>query len=448
MKKSVIQTLILILLLALLFTGCGIEKTILTTDASKQETTAAKSETTTAPQKVKLRIAWWGSQERHDATTNVINLFKSKNQNYEFETEFSGWAGYFEKLTVQAAGNTMPDIIQQDYAYLDQYVQKGLLVDLSNETASKNLDISEVDTKIISSGKFNNKLYGIPLGVNALGLIYDPEIFKQAGATLPEPGWTWTDFEAAAVKIHSVLGDGNFACNGVPGGLDYRLRQNGKTMYSQSGTELGYTDDSIFTNYFTFQLKMQNAGIIPKPSELLAVKGLEDEFIVRGKAAMTVLWSNAIVALTTAAKRPLAMTLLPGGGPGSTPALYLKPSMFFSITKSSTNVSASAKFISFFINDNDASAFLMAERGVPVSARIRKVMETKLTAAQKVMFDYISLVEKNSSMLPPADPPYAAEVAQILTSITEEILYDKIKPDEGAAKFRKQANEILAKNKK
>lgn len=448
MNKSLAKAFALTLILTLSLSGCGNGKSADSSQTTTQASTTTQAQATKPTEKVKLRVAWWGSQERHDATAKVIELYKAKNPNVEFETEFSGWAGYFEKLTVQAAGNTMPDVIQQDYAYLSQYVQKDLMVDMNPFVNSKSLDLSNVDTKIIASGKINDKLFGIPLGVNALGLIYDPEVFKKAGVTEPAPGWTWDDFEKSAAKIRETLGEGNFGCNGVPGGLDYRLRQNGQSMYDQAGTELGYSDDKIFIDYFNFQLKLQNAGIIPKPNELLAVKGLEDEFIVRGKAGMTVLWSNAIVALTNAAKRPLAITLLPDGGAGSTPATYLKPSMFFSITKSSTHPDEAAKFISFFINDSEAGNVLMADRGVPVSSVIRQGMEAKLSPAQKVMFDFISVVEKNAGNLPSPDPANAAEVTQALTSITEEILYDKIKPEAAAAKFRQQANEILAKNKK
>ena len=53
--------------------------------------------------KVNLRMVWWGSQERHDATLKVLDLYKEKNPNVTFETEFSGWEGYWDKLATQSA---------------------------------------------------------------------------------------------------------------------------------------------------------------------------------------------------------------------------------------------------------------------------------------------------------------------------------------------------------
>ncbi|PNV79600.1 MAG: hypothetical protein C0196_05065 [Dictyoglomus turgidum] len=43
------------------------------------------------------------------------------------------------------------------------------------------INLKDVAPNYIKPGIVNGKLYGINLGVNALGLVYDPEIFKQAG---------------------------------------------------------------------------------------------------------------------------------------------------------------------------------------------------------------------------------------------------------------------------
>jgi len=48
---------------------------------------------------VKLRIMWWGAQERHDATLKALEKYSELNPHITFEPEYSGWDGYWDKLS-------------------------------------------------------------------------------------------------------------------------------------------------------------------------------------------------------------------------------------------------------------------------------------------------------------------------------------------------------------
>lgn len=52
---------------------------------------------------VKLRIMWWGSQPRHEATLKALEAYTAKNPHVTFEPEYSGMDGYLDKLSTQAA---------------------------------------------------------------------------------------------------------------------------------------------------------------------------------------------------------------------------------------------------------------------------------------------------------------------------------------------------------
>src|SRR5262245_42648905 len=70
---------------------------------------------------VELRVAWWGSQDRHNRTIKAIELFQKKYPNIKVTYEFAGWADYWTKMTTQAAGRNLPDVMQQDYAYITEW---------------------------------------------------------------------------------------------------------------------------------------------------------------------------------------------------------------------------------------------------------------------------------------------------------------------------------------
>lgn len=390
---------------------------------------------------VTLRIAWWGSQERHDATIKVIDLFKAKYPHVTVETEFAGYGGYWEKLAVQSAGNDLPDVIQTDVVTIIQYANKNLLADLTEWVDSRTIDVSGIDSSIVDSGKVGDNLYGISLGTNALGIIYNPETLKKAGVSEINPNWSWAEFEQTVLGMKQALGDGNFGGGAVwAEDFGYYLRTFGQTLFSADGKSLGYDDDQYFIDFIGMNKRLIDAKAVPSSQDYATVKGLEDEFVVRGTAPFVELWSNAVVALSAAAKQDLKLTFLPGG---DVPGHYLKPAMFFSVTENSKAKEESALFIDFVTNDIEANKILMAERGVPVSSKVTEGLLPLLNPSQKELFDYVDRVAGNSRPMDPPDPTGATEVIGAMSSISEQIYFDKITVEEGAKEFRKQATDIL-----
>ncbi|MBA4493781.1 ABC transporter substrate-binding protein [Paenactinomyces guangxiensis] len=428
MRKVLLALLSLVV--ALSFTGCS--------GAQNAESSDGES--------VTLRIAWWGGQPRHDYTLKVIEMYEKQNPHVKIEAEYANWDDYWKKLAPMAAAGQLPDIIQMDTSYFAQYAQKGQLADLTQYTKNGTIDVSSINENALSTGMYENKLLGFNLGVTALSVITDDEKLKQAGFDPPKPDWTWDDFEKMALGVKSKLNI--YGTNGMhPPDVffPYYLRTKGQHMYSEDGTSLGYSDDSLFVEYFKRQLRLVEAGAFPTPDVTAQIKGFEDEIIVRGKAPMTWNWSNQYVGYAQLVKQPLELHLPPG--PGQKEGLFLKPSMFFSVAKNSKHKEEAAKFINFFVNDIEANKLIKGDRGVPVSSKVAEGIKPVLAPEQAKVFEYVDKVTKNSSPLSPMDPVGASEVMKALKDVSDQILFKKITPEEGAVKFRQQANKILARNK-
>lgn len=173
---------------------------------------------------------------------------------------------------------------------------------------------------------------------------------------------------------------------------------------------------------------------------------VEDQLIASQKAAEAYVWSNQVVAISKAAgDRPLELHLLPQTPDGPS-GNYLKPSMFFSVTSQCKNPEAAVQFINWFTNSVDANKILLAERGVPISSEVREALKPLLQPAQQAAFDYVNLVEKHSSPIPPPDPAGASDVIDsAYTPIIDQMLYGRISPEDAAKQFRQRANEILSR---
>lgn len=79
---------------------------------------AAQTEAGASGDKVVLRFAWWGGEERHNATLEAIAKYEELNPNVTIEPEYGGFDGYQQKLITQLSGNSAADIIQIDQPWL------------------------------------------------------------------------------------------------------------------------------------------------------------------------------------------------------------------------------------------------------------------------------------------------------------------------------------------
>jgi multiple sugar transport system substrate-binding protein len=229
---------------------------------------------------------------------------------------------------------------------------------------------------------------------------------------------------------------------------------NGQWSYAKDGKSLGYTDDALFAAYLNRLLVLIKDGVVPTKAEAQSTFGEANANvqllpIVTAKSPMEFMWSNQAVAVATAAGpgRNFALIHMPRlkkGGPASN---YLKPSMFFSVSSQGKNQEAAARFISFFTNDLDANKLLMAERGVPIAAKVRSTLSPMLPATTQEVFAYVARVAKDGSPTPPPDPVGHTEIINNVYRPTfDKVMYGAMGVEEAVKLLREQATAILKKN--
>jgi multiple sugar transport system substrate-binding protein len=454
-----LSILLTVVMMVTLLLGCGAGKDSSQGSANESDTTnaAEATEGTTEPaeqtpavnpdEKVELRVAWWGSQNRHDKTMKVIEMFQAKYPNITISPEFTGWGGYWDKLTTQAAGQNMPDVVQMDYSRLMEFVAKGLLTDLTPFADSSAINLGKIDEAYIESGRADGKLYALSLGSNAPALAYDPAVFAEAGVAEPQPGYTWDDLADIAAKLKEKKGKDFYPIGKAAnddGYFNIYVREKGFERYNAEGNGLGFEDDQIVSEWFAYWDKLNKDGLVAPISMTATIQNMEEQLLAKNKAAMMFINSNEIIALQSAAGRDIKLTVLPKLADGEN-GLFLKPSMFFSISENSAHKDAAAKFIDFFTNDIEANKVLEAERGVPISSDVREELGATLGGANKNMFDYIELAQQHAKKIYPPEPAGAIEAADAFNRIAEAMNFKKTTPDEAAKQFRNEATKALNK---
>ena len=157
--------------------GCALAAAVLTACGSGQSSENTNEATAAGTNQgqtgtVNMIVSWWGNQTRNERTQQVLDLYSSQS-GITFDGQFAEWADYWNKLSTAAAGNTLPDIVQMDYAYLDQFVNNHLLVDLTPYVEDGTIDVSNISEDILNSGKVGDGLYAIPTGINVPTLLYN-----------------------------------------------------------------------------------------------------------------------------------------------------------------------------------------------------------------------------------------------------------------------------------
>ncbi|WP_320197621.1 ABC transporter substrate-binding protein [Agrobacterium sp. rho-13.3] len=396
-------------------------------------------------QAARLRLLWWGSQERADRTNKVIAAYKQVKPNLDIAGEFAGWSDYWPRLATQVAGRNAPDLIQMDYRYIFEYARRGALAPL-DDYLGKGLKIDDFGTPNIDSGRVDGKLYGINLGVNSSAVFYDAAAWEKAGVKAPSAGQTWEEFAKNAVEFGKKKSKpGYFAtadASGVEPSFENWLRQSKKSLFSEEGG-LGYNAKDA-GEWFKMWADMRGAGAcVPADIQALDQLNIESNALTTGKAATAFAHSNQFVGYQAVNKAKLSITSYPKVSKDSPSGHYLKPSMLMSVAKGSAGIDAAVDFINFLVAVPEGVDILGVERGVPASEAMRNQLSPKLNDVSKAMVEYIAEVTPGVGPLPPAPPPGAGEFAFVLKQTAEEVAFGRVTPEQGGERLVKEAETVI-----
>ena len=397
-----------------------------------------------------LVMAWWGNQTRNERTQTILDMYSEENPGVTIDGQFSEFNDYWNKLATAAAGHSMPDIVQMDYKYLQQYVNNNLLVDLTPYIEDGTIDVSNCNQDVLNTAQVNGGLYALCNGINAPALLYNKTLLDENGITVKD-NLTMDEFVTLSREIEEKTGyKTNLCYNQNEQFLEYFLRADDIVLY-QDGKMGGDSADSYVKFFKLYEDGIKDGWVVdPSVFAERTIGSVEQDPLVYGSSPATMSWcsfsySNQLTAIKNAAPEgvEIGITTWPSGNPQKSD--YLKPSQFFAISTDSVNPKEAAKLLNYITNSVDCNNVLLAERGIPLSSSVAETIAPNLDENSQEVIDFIyNVVDPNSSQVNPPSADGSSEVNDLINKLEEQVCYGQMSAEEAGAQLFEQGNSIMA----
>lgn len=210
----------------------------------------------------------------------MAEAYMENHPEVEIEVQAIGWDEYWTKLEAMATSNTLPDIFWMHSNQMYKYADAGIL-----EECTDLIDQADYSEEAVANASGSDgKIYGVPKDKDIIGLLYNKEIFDEAGVEYPDSSWTWDDLISASEIIYEKTGKyGYMAPADDQGGYWNFIYQNGGRVLTEDGTKACYTEPAT-QEALKFYVDLQKNEWCPTQAQF-ANTGVKELFF-SGQGAM------------------------------------------------------------------------------------------------------------------------------------------------------------------
>lgn len=139
--------------------------------------------------------SYYETKQQKEGLDRLVEGFNNRQKDYVARWEYQGPSSEFKKLlSIGVAEGSLPDVVIIDNPDMRKYVELGIFEDITR-TVEADYDLTEFYPEVISSVRYDGRYYGVPFCCNNVGLVYNKDMFREAGM---EPPGNWEQFLHAA----------------------------------------------------------------------------------------------------------------------------------------------------------------------------------------------------------------------------------------------------------
>ena len=148
-----------------------------------------------------LSYQLWGSPQEGEVWNKIVAAFEASHPDIKVNVEVADWESYWQKLQVQIAGGTPPDIFAMDAPLYRDWQSRGVLLNLAPYLDKDPAILDGVYPITLEAYKTADGIFGLPRDFQTIVLYYNKDMFDAAGVAYPTDTWTYEDLRAAAKKM-------------------------------------------------------------------------------------------------------------------------------------------------------------------------------------------------------------------------------------------------------
>jgi len=246
-------------------------------------------------------VVWHWMSDRETAFETLAQKYKElTGQTVRFEL-YAPSEAYVQKVRAAAQTNTLPGVYgilgeSRDFA---SFIQAGHVENLSpamdaeDQTWRKRFfPKALLNTQFVPGNAYNVPpgVYGVPLDVTNIQLLYNKDLFKKAGLDPEKPPQTWKEFldSAKAFKKAGIVGFVSgwgelWMIDAFASNLAFNLMGEDKVLRTIKG-EIAYTD-ADWIRLFKYFAELRDSGLLDRGIVTMVNKTAEQNF-ANGRAAM------------------------------------------------------------------------------------------------------------------------------------------------------------------
>jgi multiple sugar transport system substrate-binding protein len=392
-----------------------------------------------------VRFGIFGNAEKLKIRGDSVARYAELNPDLSVVYEGVPSDSWPDKIAAMVAGGTAPDVITLSIGDMEQFASRGALAELDGFTPSP-LRSELFSEAVLDLGRYDGRIYGIPIAVSIQGLGYNESAIERLGLGAPPEAWGYDDYAAYCAEVHkadaSLYGSHDFAAR--LDAFQMYLLANGRQLYD--GQELAISADDV-AEWLNFWNEMRKTGGAV-PADLQAqFTGTEwpNSPLVRGTAVFALMASQDLAggyqALTS---DTLGMMTPPAPIAGGNPGYYPRPTSSLTLNARSENPEEAVKLMDWFVSDPESAKILGLISGPPASQpALAAVLELQdLSEVDTKVLEYSQDALAKALPAPPAQRGERA-MADLMRRINENVGFGQSTVQDGAEEFVEQANATL-----
>lgn len=389
---------------------------------------------------VALTYTTWNENQK-DSIQDTIDGFNEIYPDIHVEIQITPWNEYWTKLEAAASSGNMADIVTMHTNTIAKYVNGDKLEQLDDLTEYDDTfsydNYPEGITKLFT---FDEAHYGVPKDKDCVILVYNKEIFDNAGVPYPDETWTWEDLKEAAEKLTDKENGiyGFNAYNNSQEGWGNFLYQNGGSIIDEENNVSGLDNPASIEAMEFYMELFDNCS--PSP-EMQAETDYLTMFAT-GTVAMQPQgnWQMNYYTDNENMKDKVAIAPLPAANDGT--RATQSNGIALSIPKNCKNMDAAKKFV----------AYASSQKGMEDAAKGPAIpayngVEAVWSDAHKDLYDTDVILEGLTYGVQFVGTESKTQWEAVMNDYVAKIMNGEISVEEGFTQASAEMNEILATEK-